>query len=80
VRTTVSIDDHLLRDAKQRALDREVTLSVVVEDALRAALGAGVVSDGEAYRTLPASTRSGGTRPGVEITNGSDLRDLMDGL
>ena len=35
MRTTVSIPDPLLHNARKRAAERGVTLSVVVEDALR---------------------------------------------
>ncbi|MBI4904350.1 MAG: antitoxin [Acidobacteria bacterium] len=35
MRTTISIDDPLLNAAKQRALERGVTLGGIVEDALR---------------------------------------------
>ena len=35
MRTTVAIDDELLRQAKQEALDRGLTLSTVIEEALR---------------------------------------------
>lgn len=77
VRTTISIDDHLLRAAKQRALEQDTTLGHVIEDALHLAL------DPERERRtcstpLPVSRRRGGTRPGVDTGDGAGLRDLMD--
>ena len=38
MRTTVSLPDPLLRNAKQRAAERHTTLSGLIEDALRAHL------------------------------------------
>jgi hypothetical protein len=78
MRTTVSIEDSLLTAAKQRALERKTTLSGVVEDALRLALSS--EPDGEETERieLPVSRRTGGTRPGIDVSAGSRLRDLMD--
>jgi hypothetical protein len=76
MRTTISIEDHLLRAAKQRALERGMTLGGLIEDALRVVLTAGA---NDAERTaLPVSKRDGGTRPGVDVADGVRLRDVMD--
>jgi hypothetical protein len=77
MRTTISIEDHLLRAAKQRALEREMTLGSLIEDALRIVLDPARASE-EKRAPLPVSTRRGGTRPGVDIADGARLRDLMD--
>ena len=37
MRTTLNLDDHLVRQAKELALRTDRTLSAVIEDALRAA-------------------------------------------
>jgi hypothetical protein len=79
MRTTVTIDDHLLRAAKQRALEREMTLGSLIEDALRLALDH--AREGEQRRPplpLPLSKRRGGARLGVDVADGARLRDLMD--
>jgi hypothetical protein len=39
MKTTLDIDDDLLRRAKQAALDRDTTLRAIVEEALERALG-----------------------------------------
>jgi hypothetical protein len=78
MRTTISIDDHLLRAAKQRALERDMTLGGVVEDALHVILDPAREGDGAPVSPLPLSKRRGGTRPGVDVGDGARLRDLME--
>jgi hypothetical protein len=77
MRTTISIEDHLLRAAKQRALERGMTLGGLIEEALRVALNTAVAKDAK-RASLPVSERRGGTRPGVDVADGARLRDVMD--
>lgn len=77
MRTTISIEDHLLRAAKQRALERGMTLGGLIEDALRVVLSTAGTSDAKRV-SLPVSKRHGGTRPGVDVADGVRLRDVMD--
>jgi hypothetical protein len=79
MRTTISIEDHLLRAAKQRALERDVTLGSIIEDALRLVLDPGRETQKHAA-SLPLSKRRGGTRPGVDVADGARLRDQMEEL
>ena len=79
--TTITIDDHLLRAARQRALEREMTLGGLIEDALRLTLDHARQGKDRQKRPslpLPLSKRRGGARPGVEVADGARLRDLMD--
>ena len=77
MRTTITIEDGILRAAKQRGLERGMTLGAVIEDALRTVLGPARTSTVE-LAPLPVSKRRGGTRPGVEVSDGARLRDVMD--
>jgi hypothetical protein len=77
MRTTISIEDHLLRAAKQRALERDMTLGGLIEDALRIVLDPARAGE-ERPASLPVSKRRGGTRPGVDVADGARLRDVMD--
>jgi hypothetical protein len=77
MRTTISIEDGLLRAARQRGLERDMTLGGVIEDALRRTLDPPRVGAG-ARVPLPVSKRRGGTRPGVDVADGARLRDVMD--
>jgi hypothetical protein len=76
VRTTVSISDPLLAEAKLAAARTGRTLSQVVEDALVQALSRRPES-AKKPRRLPTYGAKG-VRPGVDLANGTSLRDLMD--
>jgi hypothetical protein len=76
MRTTISIDDHLLRIVRQRALERNMTLGGLIEDSLRTTLDPARTSAKPV--PLPVSVRRGGVRPGVEVADGARLRDVMD--
>ncbi len=77
MRTTIRLDDELLRQAKRRALETGRTLNAVIEDAVRAAL-----QHRRCARTirveLPVSG-AGGTLPGVDLDNTAALYDILDG-
>ena len=76
MRTTIRLDDDLLRQTKAEAVRTGRTLTAVIEDALRAAL---------ARRTRPTPTeldlptfRGSGLQPGVDLSNNAALLDLME--
>lgn len=78
MRTTIRLEESLLRQAKDHALKSGTTLTAVIEDALRVFLA----------RRCPASRRKPlklttvmgkGLRPGVDLDSTTDLIDLMDG-
>ena len=75
MRTTVSIDDHLLSEAKQIAVRSHRSLGQVIDDALRRMLtetsGARTTSV-----TLPVHG-SGGLRPGVDLEDKEQLAELL---
>ena len=78
MRTTLDIDDDLLRRAKITAAASNKTLTSLVEDALRRALS-DTRPDETPPRPLPVSG-SGGLQPGVDLDDTSALLDRMDGL
>ncbi|MDQ3973587.1 MAG: type II toxin-antitoxin system VapB family antitoxin [Actinomycetota bacterium] len=76
MRTTVRLDDALLRAAKRYAAEHGTTLTRVLEDALRALL---------ARRDSPApqpfllvTFGQGGLRPGVDLDDSVALTELME--
>jgi plasmid stability protein len=77
VRTTINLDDELLRAAKIRAAETNRTLTAVVEDALRLALQVKLVDSARREVGIPTSG-SGGLLPGVELDDTSALLDRME--
>lgn len=64
MRTTISLDDGLLRRAKKAAVQRGVSLARLIEAALRETLVAKPPLLGPL--DLPVSTAHGGLRPGID--------------
>jgi len=79
VRTTIRLDEQLLRDAKAHAAQTGRTLNAVIEDALRASLRRAQLVLGEsALPPVFRPSRSRGLQPGVELSDSSALLDLME--
>jgi Arc/MetJ family transcription regulator len=76
MRTTISIDDEVMRSAKQRAAAEGKTLGQLVTEALRERVVRRPRRGRERY--APVTFGEGGTRPGVDLTNNAAVRDLMD--
>lgn len=77
MRTTIRINDALLKRAKKRAAEEGRTLTSLVEDGL-----ALILSKPKANRwkrvELPVSSASGGVLPGVDLNRSSDLEEVMN--
>lgn len=78
MRTTVRINDSLLKAAKREAARRGQTLSSLIEQGLRHVLAQPppVLRRVE----LPVCRAGGGTLPGIGLNDTSALMDVMDGL
>ncbi len=75
MRTTVNLDDQLLMSAKHRAVEENVTLARIIENALRDALAKPRAES----KTIKLVTASGlGVKPGVDLSNGRALQGIMD--
>lgn len=77
MRTTIEINDELLRQAKRRAADEAVPLREIVERALRALLG-GKSASRKRY-ALAWHVERGRLQAGVCLEDRDALFDLMDG-
>jgi hypothetical protein len=75
MRTTLDINDELMRQVKRRAADDGTSLRAVIEGALRAHFGR--PKRGRGYR-LRWRTEKGRARPGVRVEDRGALFDLMD--
>lgn len=79
MRTTIRLDDQLLRDAKAHAARTGRTLTSVIEDALRASLQrAQLVPDVQESLPVFRPRRRRGLQPGVDLSDSSALLDLME--
>jgi len=77
MRTTLSIHDPLLRQAKEISLQRNISVSQVVEEALQSAFGKKAnKSRGPALRFK--TFQGDGLQPGVDLSSSSALLDLME--
>ena len=78
MRTTVRLEEGLLRAAKAEAHRIGETVTALIERGLRLVL-AGPTRARRATRvTLPVSRARGGTRPGVHLDDTSAVLDLLD--
>ena len=78
MRTTVRLDDDLLRQAKALAARTGRTLTAVIEDGLREALGRHRRRQERPPVALP-TFRGKGLRPGVDVDDTAGLLDILDG-
>jgi hypothetical protein len=77
MRTTIRLDEQLLREAKRLALDTGRTLTAVIEDALRESLARRRATPGrERVRLRTVAGR--GLQPGVDLDDSAALRERMD--
>jgi hypothetical protein len=81
VRTTIRLDDRLLRELKKHAAARGRTLTAVIEDAVRQFLARTVAGDGSPKAPPPFQviTFKGQLRHGVDLDSSAGLLDLMEG-
>jgi len=77
MRTTLNLDDVLIRKAKRQAAGAGTTLTRVIEEALRQYL-APARPPGKAFR-LTLLTRKGRPVPGVNLADRDNLYERMEG-
>jgi hypothetical protein len=78
MRTTLSIHDPLLRQAKEISLQRNISVSQVVEEALQSAFGK-KQHNSRASALRFKTFRGDGLQPGVDLSSSSALLDFMEG-
>jgi hypothetical protein len=76
MRTTLRIDDELLRKAKRIAVESDRTLAQVSEDSLRETFARKSVAKDQ--RTALPSFCGQGLQPGVKLDSNAALLDLME--
>jgi len=77
MRTTIRLDERLLRQAKMFAARNGRTLTAVIDDALRQFLSRGEIpAGGRRFRIRPF--KGTGLAPGVDLDDSAALLDLME--
>jgi HicB family len=77
MRTTIRLEEDLLKEAKVRAAEQGITLNQMINESLREYLSA----RSQRQRVEPFRLRSygkDGLRPGVSLDNNRAVGDLMD--
>ena len=77
MRTTIRINDDLLKRAKKHAADESRTLTSLVEDALVLILSKPKMGRRKRVK-LPVSKATGGVLPGIDLNRSSDLEEVMN--
>ena len=78
MRTTVRLPPGLMAQAKKLARDTDRTLTQVIEDALRVAVGRRKPATEARTVSFPI-VHGNGLQPGVDLDNSAALLDLMEG-
>jgi len=76
MRTTVRINDDLLKRAKKRAAEEGRTLTSLVEEGLLLTLSKAKSSRRKRVE-LPVSQSTGGVLPRIDLNRSSDLEEVM---
>ena len=76
MRTTVTLDDRLLRAARRHAAERGTTLSAVIEEALRAKLAGRAARSPRPFELV--TFRGDGPREGVNLDRTAELLEIED--
>ena len=79
MRTTIRMDDDLLRAAKRAAAESGQTLTVLIEESVRERLGRHKPKRAR-RRVRLITDGSGGVAPGVNLDDSAALLDLMEGI
>jgi len=77
MRTTIRINENLLKRAKKLAANEGRTLTSLVEDGLALILTKPKAKRRERVE-LPISKATGGVMPGIDLNRSSDLEEVMN--
>ena len=77
MRTTITIEEHLLREAKAEALRTNRTLGELVSEGLRTVLGRRGKSDRQPHASL-VTFKGSGVLPGIDLDDSQELLARME--
>ncbi len=75
MRTTINIDDQLYDSIRHSAIEQGVPISRFIENVLREKL---LKKTSNAPKVRLKSVGGSGTKPGIDLDNGSSLLEIMD--
>lgn len=78
MRTTLNLDDELMKQVKRKAAETGRTMTSIIEEGLRESLRRPRPPGSESYR-LEMVTVKGRLRAGVDLKDRDALYDLMEG-
>ena len=78
MRTTIRLDEELLRAAKQHAAACGMTLTAVIEKSLRERLARASSIPPSRSDVKLTTSGSGGLMPGVDLDDSAELLDVMN--
>ena len=76
MRTTINLDDHLLKDLKEFAAKTGRTMTSIIEDAIRQAILPQKSASRKRIRLTVVDGK--GPRPGVDVDDSASLLALME--
>lgn len=79
MRTTVRLEEGLLRQVKAEAVRRGETVTALIERGLRLILSGSHQVRRKPRVRLPVSRATGGTRPGIDLNSSSSVLDRLEG-
>ena len=78
MRTTVRLDEALLKEAKRQAAESGMTLQAIIEESLRERLARGRNPQQTRRPVRLKTSGSGGALPGIDLDDTSALLDAME--
>lgn len=77
-RTTVRLPKELMRLAKRKAASEGRSLTALIEDGLRRVVADKPQQPKRPRKLLPVSKATGGTWPGIDISNSAAMQEMDD--
>ena len=79
MRTTLNINDTLLKEARKHSIERNCSLGEIVDEALRLSLATQKKSSTIAITRSLKTFEGSGIQPGIDLNNNASVLEAMDG-
>jgi hypothetical protein len=79
MRTTVNIEEGILKELKRRAVEEKASLGEVLNETLKLVLLAHRATMDDPVEKPLKTFRGSGLQAGVDLTDGRSLREMMEG-